>query len=105
MSNQLSRLNILDKQAEIFKTSRSRLEKNSKELQEYVENNTKNEVKEVQQAIDNLNKKLEQIMNTETVKERKNLMIEDQKKMALSFTEGGRGLPKDDTVLCGGRGV
>ena len=27
------------------------------------------------------------------------------KKMTISFREGGRGQPKDDTSLCGGRGM
>lgn len=84
MSSQLTKLDFLDNQATIFKESRSRLEKNSKEIQNIVETNTKNEVKEVHNAIDNLNKKLDQIMNTDTIKQKQNSMIEDQKKMALS---------------------
>ena len=91
MSNQqLSKLDFLDKEATIFKHSKKRLTENSKEIQEIITSNTKTEVENVQNAINALNQKVEQIMSSEVVEQKRKLMIEDQKRMNVSIQAGAK---------------
>mgnify|MGYP003684969927 CR=1 FL=1 len=85
MNNQLTKLDFLDKQATIFKNSKQIIERNDKEIQEIVTNNTKQEVIDVQDAINTLNKKLDQIMKSELIKEKSNIITNESKKMKLSI--------------------
>ena len=85
MDNQLSKLDFLDKQAAIFKNSKDRLENNTKQIHEIVTQNTKKEVEDVQRALDILNQKLDKIMKSDIIKEKKATIEEDHKKMKLSI--------------------
>lgn len=85
MNNQLSKLDFLDKQATIFKNSKKIIEKNDKEIQEIVTHNTKKEVDDVQKAINALNLKLDQIMKSDVIKEKSNIINEESKKMKLTI--------------------
>lgn len=85
MDNQLTKLDFLDKQAAIFKNSKQNLENNTKQIHDIVTQNTKKEVEDVQKALDILNKKLELIMKSDVIKEKKASIEEDHKKMKLSI--------------------
>jgi hypothetical protein len=86
-SSQLVNLNYLDREAEIYKASKNTIVKTSKELQQAVEQNTKQEVAEVEAAIKRLNEKVEQIMETKYVQERQKKIETAQQQMMKSIKE------------------
>lgn len=83
--NQLSKLDFLDNHANKFKESKKRIENNSKELQTFLEDNTKKEMDDVKKAMETLNQKMDKLMNLESVQKKQNEIKEDHKKMALSM--------------------
>lgn len=86
-SRQLVNLNYLDREAQLYKSSKNTLVETSKELDNLVEENTKQEVAEVEAAIERLNKKVESIMKTEFVQERKQKIEAAQEQMMKSIKE------------------
>jgi phosphoenolpyruvate-protein kinase (PTS system EI component) len=86
-SKQIVNFSYLDKEAELYKESKQSLNTNVKEIQEAIDNNTKDELKQVQTAVDNLNKKVERIMETKYIKERKQNVEDAQKQMMKSIKE------------------
>ena len=83
--NQLSKLDFLDNHANKFKESKKRIENNSKQLQTFLEDNTKKEMDDVKKAMETLNQKMDKLMNLESVQKKQNEIKEDHKKMALSM--------------------
>ena len=63
----LVNLDYLDREAQLFKQAKNNIETNSKLVREAIDKNTKDEVQAVQQALNNLNKKVEQILETDFV--------------------------------------
>lgn len=88
--SQLVNFSALDKQAELFKSSKKSLSDNSELIQKAIDDNTKEEIQLVQQAIANLNKKVEKIMETEYVKDKKTKIEEAQKQMMTSIKEASK---------------
>ena len=86
-SNQIVNFSYLDKEAELYKESKQSLTSNVKEIQAAIDNNTKEELKQVKDAIDNLNKKVERIMETNYIKDRKQRVEDAQKQMMKSIKE------------------
>lgn len=86
-SRQIVNLNYLDREAQLYKSSKKTLIDTSEELKSAVENNTKKEVEEVESAIKRLNQKVEAIMKTEYVQERQKRIEEAQKQMMKSIKE------------------
>ena len=86
-SRQLVNLNYLDREAELYKSSKNTLVKTSEELDNLVEENTKQEVAEVEAAIERLNRKVESIMKTDFVQERKKKIEAAQEQMMKSIKE------------------
>tara|TARA_B100001027_G_C16175177_1_gene288855 strand:+ start:42 stop:533 length:492 start_codon:yes stop_codon:yes gene_type:complete len=85
MSNkQMVNLDYLDREAQLFKQARSNIDENSKIVREVLDKNTKNEVEAVQTAIQNLNKKVQQILETDFVKEKTNLIEKSEEQMIKS---------------------
>jgi len=64
----LVNFNELDQYANKYKSARTNLEENAKKIQLTVENQTKKETQEVQAAIDKLNAKVKDILETDEVK-------------------------------------
>jgi len=64
----LVNFNELDQYANKYKSARTNLEENSKKIQLTIENQTKKETEEVQNAIDRLNSKVKDILETDEVK-------------------------------------
>ena len=86
-SRQLVNLNYLDREAQLYKSSKKTLIDTSEELKTAIENNTKKEVEEVEAAIKRLNQKVEAIMKTDYVQERQKRIEEAQKQMMKSIKE------------------
>ena len=84
---QIVNLNYLDREAQIYKQSKNDLVEYSKQVHEAVEQNTKREVEEVEEAIKRLNQKVEKIMETNYVKERQQKIEEAQQQMMKSIKE------------------
>ena len=86
-STQLVNFSHLDREAELYKQSKTSLKQRAEEIQHAIDNNTKEEIKLVQEAINNLNKKVEKIMETDYIKDRKQKVEEAQKQMMKSIKE------------------
>lgn len=85
MSKQLINFDFLDREASLYQNAKTELEDNSKIIQKTIENNTKKEYEEVQNAIKSLNSKIEQIMETEFIKGKKNTMESANNQMKKSI--------------------
>lgn len=81
----LVNLNFLDEQAKKYRSSKNFVENESKQIRKIVMDNTKKEMEEVQQAINNLNSKLEKIMKSDVVKQKEEAVLKHTKTMALSI--------------------
>lgn len=84
---QIVNLNFLDREAAVYKKSKSSLIEYSREVRDAVEKNTLKEVQEVEEAIKRLNEKVEKIMETEYVKERQEKIEAAQQQMMKSIKE------------------
>lgn len=85
MSNkQIVNLDYLDREAQLFKTAKNSIEENSKIIRETIDKNTTQEVEAVQAAINNLNAKVEQIMKTDMIKEKTNIIEKSEEQMIKS---------------------
>ena len=84
---QIVNLNYLDREAQLYKQSKNELVEYSKQVQQAVEQNTKQEVEEVEAAIKRLNEKVEKIMETNYVKERQQKIESAQQQMMKSIKE------------------
>ena len=78
----LSTLDGLDAYAENYKKSKESIKNNSTIIKEAIEKNTKREVEELQSAINNLNKKMELIMKSDFIKDKKEKIEKSQEIMA-----------------------
>jgi hypothetical protein len=81
----LVNLNFLDEQAKKYRNSKNFVENEGKQIRKIVMDNTKKEMEEVQQAINNLNSKLEKIMKSDVVKQKEEAVLKHTKTMALSI--------------------
>jgi phosphoenolpyruvate-protein kinase (PTS system EI component) len=84
---QIVNLNYLDREAVIYKQSKNDLIEYSKQVKDVVEQNTTQEVQEVEEAIKRLNEKVEKIMETKYVKERQEKIEAAQQQMMNSIKE------------------
>ena len=85
----LVNLDFLNREAQLYKQSKNEVKTSGDEIQQAIEQNTKREIDEVNNAIKNLNEKVEQIMKTDYIKGRKDKIerseeiMEKSVKMAL----------------------
>ena len=86
-SKQIVNLNYLDREAALFKRSKESLNTNAKQIQNAIESNTVEEVREVEEAIKRLNEKVESIMKTEYVTQRQQQIEDAQAQMMKSMKE------------------
>ena len=82
---QIVNLNSLDREAQLYKQAKNNIDDNVKILRNTIDKNTKIEVEAVQDAIKNLNKKVERIMETNFVKEKTQLIERSEKQMIQSI--------------------
>ena len=75
MSNkQIVNLDFLDREASLYKNAKNQITDNSKILRKTVEENTKQEMSDVENAIKKLNTKIESIMKTDFVKDKQTII-------------------------------
>ena len=86
-SKQIVNLNYLDREAALYKTSKDVLKENSEIIQKTIEKNTEKEMKDIQTAINNLNKKVEKIIQTDFVKDKQQKIETAQQQMMKSTKE------------------
>ena len=98
-SQQIVNLNYLDREATLFKQSKETLNNNADEIQTAIDSNTTQEVREVEEAIQRLNKKVEQIINTDYIKQRKDKIEEAQAQMMKSMKEASNTFLKVRKVI------
>ena len=80
----LVNLDYLDREAQLFKQARNNIEENTKIVREAINKNTKKEVDAVEQAIKNLNAKVQKILDTDFVKEKTNIIEKSEEQMVKS---------------------
>ena len=80
----LVRFDELDKEAILFKQAKNNIETNTKIIREAIDKNTKNEVVCVQEAINNLNKKVKKIMDNDFIKEKSRIIEKSEEQMIKS---------------------
>ena len=81
-NNQMVNWNSLDNQAAIYKQAKNNIKENTEVIQKAIDKNTEKELADVKKAIENLNNKVDKIMETEFVKSRqKNIERLDEQMM------------------------
>jgi hypothetical protein len=86
MSNkQMVNLDFLDREASLYKGAKTQITDNNKILRKTVEDHTKQEMDEVENAIKKLNTKIESIMKTDFVKEKQTIIETASKQMNKSM--------------------
>jgi len=80
----LANLDFLNREAQIYKQAKDDVKTSGNQIQEAIEQNTKRELEEVNTAIKNLNEKVEQIMKTDYIKERKEKIERSEETMEKS---------------------
>lgn len=99
MSKQIVSLDYLDKEAEVYKKNKQELIQRAENVKTTLLRNTKKEVEEVQNAIDNLNKKIETIMTSDEIVNEKNNIQKCQNRMSLSIELAAKGFFKIREVI------
>jgi len=84
----LVNMDFLDREAQLYKKAKQELEQSSLNIQTTIKNNTKEESDAVQRAIDILNKKVEYILNEDTVKDEQKKIEKSQEQMDISINTG-----------------
>lgn len=77
-------LDYLDREAQLFKQARTDIDTNVKIIRETIDKNTRNEVEAVEQAIKNLNNKVQKILETDFIKEKTNIIEKSEEQMINS---------------------
>jgi len=85
MSNQLTNLDFLDKEAKLFKISKDSIKENGEVIDKAIQHNTKKEFEDVQNAVKVLNEKIDRIMKTDFVKNKQSKIKEYQEQMTKSI--------------------
>lgn len=77
----------LDNQAAIYKQAKSNIKENVEVIQKAIDKNTEKEIADVKKAIENLNNKVDKIMETEFVKARQENIERSSKQMMFAIRE------------------
>ena len=81
----LQKLDFLDTHANTYKTAKLNAEQSSEKIQKAIETHTKHEVDAVNQAIKNLNEKVERIMETAQIKQEQEVLEKSYQEMSQSI--------------------
>jgi predicted nucleic acid-binding protein len=95
----LVNFNNLDREAQLYREAKINIDENVKILRETIDTNTKPEVEAVQEAIKNLNKKVERIMETDFVKEKTQIIERSEKQMIQSITSAAETFFKVSQII------
>tara|TARA_B110001469_G_scaffold127336_1_gene147801 strand:- start:1330 stop:1806 length:477 start_codon:yes stop_codon:yes gene_type:complete len=85
MSNQLTNLDFLDKEAQLYKISKDSIKENGEVIDKAIRKNTKKEFEDVQNAVKVLNEKIDRIMKTDFVKNKETQIKEYHEQMNKSI--------------------
>ena len=86
-NNQIVNWNSLDNQAAIYKQAKNNIKNDVEIIQKAIDKNTEKEVQEVKKAIENLNSKVDRIMETQFVKTRQQNIEKSGQQMAHAIKE------------------
>ena len=99
MSNQLTNLDFLDKEAQLYKISKDSIKENGEVIDKAIQNNTKKEFEDVQNAVKVLNEKIDRIMKTDFVKNKETQIKEYHEQMTKSIKVASDTFFKVKTVI------
>ena len=86
-NNQLAELNSLDREGQLYRSSKESIKKNAELIDKAIKDNTTKEVEDVQLAIKKLNEKVEKIMETDFIKGKQQSIEDSQKQMKESVNK------------------
>lgn len=89
----------LDNQAVIYKQAKNNIKENAEVIQKAIDKNTEKELADVKKAIENLNNKVDKIMETEFVKARQENIEKSSKQMMHAIKEASNTFFKVRNVI------
>ena len=89
----------LDNQANIYKQAKNNIKENAEVIQRAIDKNTEKELADVKKAIENLNNKVDKIMETEFVKARQENIEKSSKQMMHAIKEASNTFFKVRNVI------
>lgn len=98
-NNQMVNWNSLDNQAAIYKQAKNNIKENAEIIQKAIDKNTEKELADVKKAIENLNNKVDKIMETEFVKARQENIEKSSKQMMHAIREASNTFFKVRNVI------
>ena len=84
-NQQLADLKSLDREGQLYRSSKENIEQTGMLIDKTVKDNTKKEVEDVQHAIKKLNEKVEKIMETDFIREKQQSIEDSRKQMKESI--------------------
>jgi hypothetical protein len=98
-NNQVINMDFLDREANLYRTSKETLKSNTDTIDKAIKDNTKQEVEAVQNAIKTLNEKVDKIMETDYVKDKQKQIESSQKQMSESIKKASDAFFKVKTYI------
>ena len=98
-NNQMVNWNSLDNQAAIYKQAKNNIKENTEVIQKAIDKNTEKELADVKKAIENLNNKVDKIMETEFVKSRQKNIERSSEQMMHAIKEASNTFFKVRSVI------
>jgi len=97
--NQLTNLDFLDREAQLYKQSKETLKNSGKLIDKAIKDNTKQEMEEVQNAVKALNDKVDRIMKTDFVKDKQDKIKSSREQMLKSIEMASQAFFKVRTII------
>jgi len=98
-SKQVINMDFLDREASLYHRSKEVLKTTTETIDKAIKDNTKQEVEDVQVAIKKLNEKVDKIMETDFVKEKKKAIESSQTQMSESIKKASDAFFKVRTYI------
>lgn len=97
--NKVINMDFLDREANLYRTSKEILKSNTETIDKTIKDNTKQEAEAVQNAIKILNEKVDKIMETDFVKNKQKQIESSQKQMSESIKKASDAFFKVKTYI------
>jgi hypothetical protein len=98
-NKQVINMDFLDREANLYRTSKEILKTNTETIDKAIKDNTKQEVEAVQNAIKTLNDKVDKLMETDFVKDKQKQIDSSQKQMSESIKKASDAFFKVKTYI------
>jgi hypothetical protein len=98
-NKQVINMDFLDREANLYRTSKEILKTNTETIDKAIKDNTKQEVEAVQNAIKTLNEKVDTILETDFVKDKQKQIDSSQKQMSESIKKASDAFFKVKTYI------